>query len=177
MAVETLPLLLVIGGVALMVMEAFAPGAHFVVIGTALTVAGVLGILLPTVFAAPIALAVVVLVVGGVSLWVYRHFDIYEGTDEGQTEGSAGLRGKTGYVVERVTERDGRVKIEGGGFSSRYAARTRNGAIEEGTEIIVTDPGGGNVLTVEPLDGRDDIDRELERERDDEGDDERDGEA
>ncbi|QDX39749.1 NfeD family protein [Salarchaeum sp. JOR-1] len=165
MAVETLPLLLVIGGVALMVLEAFAPGAHFVVIGTALTVAGVLGILLPTVFATPIALAVVVLVVGGVSLWVYRRFDIYEGTDEGQTEGSASLRGKTGYVVERVTEREGRVKIEGGGFSSRYAARTRTGAIEEGTDIIVTDPGGGNVLTVESLDGRDDIDRELERER------------
>ncbi|MEE6211277.1 NfeD family protein [Salarchaeum sp. III] len=164
MAVETLPLLLVIGGVALMVMEAFAPGAHFVVIGTALLVAGIAGLLFAP-LAAPIALAGIVLVVGGVSLWVYRHFDIYEGTDEGQTEGSASLRGKTGYVVERVTERDGRVKIEGGGFSSRYAARTRTGDIEEGTEIIVTDPGGGNVLTVEALDGRDDIDRELDRER------------
>ncbi|MGB9986458.1 NfeD family protein [Salarchaeum japonicum] len=164
MAVETLPLLLVIGGVALMVMEAFAPGAHFVVIGTALLVAGIAGLLFAP-LAAPIALAVIVLVVGGISLWVYRHFDIYEGTDEGKTEGSDSLRGKTGYVVERVTERDGRVKIEGGGFSSRYAARTTTGDIAEGTDIIVTDPGGGNVLTVEALDGRDDIDRELDRGR------------
>jgi len=164
MAVETLPLLLVIGGVALMVMEAFAPGAHFVVIGTALLVAGIAGLLFAP-LAAPIALAVIVLVGGGISLWVYRHFDIYEGTDEGKTEGSDSLRGKTGYVVERVTERDGRVKIEGGGFSSRYAARTTTGDIEEGTDIIVTDPGGGNVLTVEALDGRDDIDRELDRGR------------
>jgi len=168
MADQSLPLLLVVGGVVLMVMEALAPGAHFVVIGVALLVAGLLGLLFPP-LATPIALAVSVLVVGGVALWVYRRFDIYKGTDEGRTEGSAGLRGKSGYVVERVTTRSGRVKLEsGGGFSSRYAARTTSGEIEEGREIIVTDPGGGNVLTVEPAgpaDGKDDIDRELERER------------
>ncbi|MFW5900355.1 MAG: hypothetical protein ACOCTH_01095, partial [Halodesulfurarchaeum sp.] len=35
--------------------------------------------------------------------------------------------------------------------------------IPEGAEIIVMDPGGGNVLTVEAVSQRDDIDRELEQ--------------
>jgi hypothetical protein len=43
-----------------------------------------------------------------------------------------------------------------------------DGEIPEGTEVMVIDPGGGNVLTVEPLDYVEDrIDRELARGEDD----------
>jgi hypothetical protein len=39
------------------------------------------------------------------------------------------------------------------------------GTIEEGEEVMVVDPGGGNVLTVRPTggSGRDAIDRQLDR--------------
>jgi hypothetical protein len=38
--------------------------------------------------------------------------------------------------------------------------------IPEGTEVMVVDPGGGNVITVEPVDAvEDSIDRQLRRDR------------
>jgi hypothetical protein len=58
------------------------------------------------------------------------------------------------------------VKLDSGGFNPFYSARSVDGEIPEGAEVIVVDPGGGNVVTVESLDGGfDDIDRELARER------------
>jgi len=165
----SLPLLLVVVGIALVVAEALAPGAHFVVLGVALLGAGLVGLVAGAIFpplGGPLALAVLVLLFGAVSLYVYREFDIYGGKGIGQTRDSSSLRGLSGRVTERVTETEGEVKIDGGGFNPYYAARTTDGEIAVGEKVVVVDPGGGNVVTVESLtDLEDDIDRELARGR------------
>ncbi|MFB6087445.1 MAG: NfeD family protein [Haloarculaceae archaeon] len=169
---DSLPLLLVIAGIGLSIAEALAPGAHFVVLGVALLVAGLIGLLVPGLSGA-LALSVLVLIAGALSLLAYRELDVYGGKGEASTADSDSLKGKTGRVTERVTETEGEVKVEGGGFNPYYAARTVDGEIPEGAEVVVVDPGGGNVLTVESLDVvEDDIDRELARERDADRDDE-----
>lgn len=157
-----LPLLLLLAGAGIAVLEAVVPGAHFIVLGTALFVAGLAGVLLPGVFGGALALAALVLVVGAVTLYAYRELDLYTGSGSGRTRDSDSLRGRTGRVTERVTETEGQVKLDAGGFNPNYVARSVAGTIEEGEEVVVVDPGGGNVLTVEALEGGvDDIDRAL----------------
>lgn len=163
-----LSLVLLLAGTGLIIAEALAPGAHFIVLGVALLVAGLVGLLIPPSMAAitPFVLAAVVLGAGAAALWAYREFDFYGGRGSGRTSDSDSLRGKTGRVTERVTETDGEVKLEAGGFNPHYQARTVSGSIGVGEEVIVVDPGGGNVVTVEALSRLDDdIDRELARER------------
>jgi membrane protein implicated in regulation of membrane protease activity len=162
---ETLPLVLVVAGLGLSLAEALAPGAHFVVLGVALLLAGVVGLVLGP-LASPFVLAALVVVFGALALYGYRELDLYGGKGRGQTSDSASLTGRTGRVTERVTPTSGAVKLDSGGFNPNYAARSVDGEIEEDEEVIVVDPGGGNVLTVESLSGGiDDIDRELARER------------
>ena len=162
---ETLPLLLVVAGLGLSIAEALAPGAHFVVVGVALLAAGLVGLLLGP-FASPIVLGVLVMLFGAMALVGYRELDIYGGKGQPQTRDSLDLKGKTGRVVERVTPTSGEVKIDGGGFSPYYSARTLGDEIAEGEEVMIVDPGGGNVVTVESLGVvEDDIDRELARGR------------
>lgn len=163
---STLPLLLVVAGLGLSIAEALAPGAHFVVVGVALLAAGLVGLLLGP-LASPIVLAFLVLVFGALTLVGYRELDLYGGKGTGQTSDSASLKGKTGRVVERVTPQGGRIKlVEGGGFSPYYAARTIDGEVPEGEEVMVVDPGGGNVVTVASLGVvEDEIDRELAKGR------------
>lgn len=169
-----LSVLLLLVGAALIVAEALAPGAHFIVLGVALFVAGFVGLLLPSAVGPflPLILAAVVVLAGGIALYGYRSFDLYGGQASGQTSDSASLRGKTGRVTERVDDTTaGEVKLEDGGFTPFYKARALDGVIEEGEEVIVVDPGGGNVVTVASLaglHGSDDIDRELARSGDDE---------
>ena len=181
----SVPLLLVVLGAGLMVMEAFAPGAHFIVVGIALFAAGLVGIGLSSI-GVPTAIlllvvAGVVVTAGGTALYGYRQFDFYGGTGSGQTSDSSSLRGKTGRVTERVAASTGEVKLDSGGFNPYYQARALDGEIPEGEEVMVVDPGGGNVVTVESTSVfEDDIDRELaadrergeadEREREREGD-------
>ncbi len=158
----SLPLLLLIAGAGIAVLEALAPGAHFIVLGTALFVAGLAGVLLPGFFSGALALAVLVLIVGGGTLYAYRELDLYTGSGSGSTRDSESLRGRTGRVTERVTETEGEVKLDSGGFNPNYRARSVAGEIPEGEEVVVVDPGGGNVLTVETVQGSvDDIDRAL----------------
>lgn len=169
-----LSLLLLLAGAALIVAEALAPGAHFIVLGVALFAAGLVGLLLPASAAPflPLVLAGLVLVSGAVALYAYRQFDFYGGKGEGRTSDSDSLRGQTGRVTERVTTTSGEVKLVDGGFNPYYQARTVDGEIPAGEEVIVVDPGGGNVITVESV-AVDDIDRELARggpEREDERD-------
>lgn len=166
---QPLSLLLVVAGIALVVLEAIAPGAHFIVLGVALLGAGLVGLIAGALFpplAGPLALAVLVLLFGGAALWVYREFDFYTGRDAGRTADADSLRGRTGRVTEQVTETSGEVKLERGGFNPYYRARTEDGEIPEGKEVIVVDPGGGNVVTVEAVGVvEDDIERELARGR------------
>lgn len=163
---QQLALLLVVAGAGLVIAEALAPGAHFIVLGVALLVAGLVGLVLPPSLGifAPLVLAAAVIIVGGITLYGYRQFDFYGGKGTGQTSDSDDLRGKTARVTERVTEQSGEVKVDGGGFNPLYRARAVSGEIPEGAEVLVVDPGGGNVLTVESIDSiEDEIDRELAR--------------
>lgn len=161
---QTLPLLLFAAGVGLLFMEALAPGAHFIVLGVALAVAGLFGLFVPA-LGTPLALAVLVTVTGAIALYAYRRLDLYQGSGSGKTRSSDDLAGARGHVIERVTERSGRVKLERGGFDPTYAARSLDGEIPEGAEIVVVDPGGGNVVTVEQIAEVDEIDRELAKHR------------
>lgn len=166
---ETIALLLLVVGVILSIAEAVAPGAHLVVLGVALVAAGLVGLLLSAFlpnFLLVFIMAILVFVVGGVALYGYRELDIYGGKGTAQTTDSSALKGKTGRVTERVTPTSGEIKLEGGGFNPIYSARSFEGTIEEGEEVIVIDPGGGNVVTVESLaGGLDEIDRELAKGR------------
>ena len=164
-----LSLVLLLVGAALLIAEAFAPGAYFIVLGIALLVAGLVGLALPAslgVFSVVI-MAGLVIAVGSVALYVYQQFDFYGGKGSGQTSDSDSLRGQTGRVTERVTETGGQVKLDGGGFNPLYEARAFDDEIPVGEEVIVVDPGGGNVLTVESMAAlsSDEIDEQLERGR------------
>lgn len=161
---QSLPLLLFSAGIVIAIMEALAPGAHLIVLGVALMAAGLIGLLVPS-LAGPLVLALLVTISGGAALLVYRRLNFYQGTDTGKTRSSEDLRGERGHVTERVTDRSGRVKLERGGFDSTYAARSLEGEIPVGAEIVVIDPGGGNVITVEQLSEVDEIDRELAQHR------------
>lgn len=170
---QSLPLVLLILGVVLTIAEAIAPGAHLIVLGVALIVAGLVGLAVGSVVGSSIiistVLALTILVTGAVALFAYRELDIYGGKGMGQTMSSSSLRGRTGRVTEPVTSQQGEIKLDAGGFNPYYQARCISGEIPEGAEVIVTDPGGGNVLKVESLDaGEDEIDRQLAMGRRDE---------
>ncbi|MFB6138186.1 MAG: NfeD family protein [Halobacteriaceae archaeon] len=152
----SLSLVLVVAGVALCVAEAMAPGAHFIVLGVALLVAGLVGLLLGgpggvPLLSEPIVLAGVVLLVGAATLYAYRAVDVYAGDQIGRTSDSDDLTGKRGVVTQRVTRSGGTVRLDDGGFDPTFSARPRGDELPEGTEIVVVDPGGGSVLTVQSL--------------------------
>ncbi|NHN57776.1 MULTISPECIES: NfeD family protein [Halorussus] len=158
---DSLSLLLLVAGIGLAIAEALIPGAHFIVLGVALVLAGVIGLLLGPA-ASPLVLAALVLGFGAASLYAYRELDLYGGKGVARTSDSDSLKGQTGRVTERVTTQDGQIKLHEGGFNPYYAARSIHGEIPEGTEVMVVDPGGGNVVKVEALEAIEDpIDREL----------------
>lgn len=162
---ESLPLLLFIVGIALTAAEALIPGAHFIVLGVALMIAGLLGLSIGP-LGTPIGLALSTLIVGGVTLWIYRNFEFYQGVSEASPMDSDSLKGKDGSVTEEVTPTGGEVKLKGGGFNPYYRARSIDETLPVGTEIVVLQGGGGNVVTVAPVEVlEDDIDRELAAER------------
>lgn len=160
---QSIAWILFLAGVVLIIGEALAPGAHFIVLGVALLVAGLVGLFLPSSLGilAPLVLAVLVLAVTGLTLWGYRKIGIGSGQGKGKTLDSDSLRGQFGRVTERVTTSSGEIKLDDGGFNPYYQARSVDGEIEEGEEVMVVDPGGGNVLTVESVAGGSDIDRAL----------------
>lgn len=163
---NTIPLLLTLAGLILSIMEALAPGANFIVVGVALLAAGLVGLLVP-VLATPFVLGLMVVAFGAAALYVYRDLGIYDSDGTSQTSDSSDLKGTMARVTERVTPTDGEVKLDDGGFNPYYSARSIDGEIAEDTRVMVVDPGGGNVVTVETVDtDADEIDRELARERD-----------
>ncbi|MUW15568.1 NfeD family protein [Halorubrum sp. CBA1125] len=167
---DTLPLLLLTAGLLLSMAEALAPGANFIVVGIALIGAGLGGLLLAPLVGAgallTVLMAVLTLVFGAAAFYGYHEFDLYGGKGQQQTSDRDSLKGKTGTVTERVTAAGGEVKLSGGGFNPYYSARALDGTIEEGEEVMVVDPGGGNVVTVASMGAvEDDIDRELAADR------------
>lgn len=163
---DSIPLLLITAGLLISLAEAIAPGANFIVVGIALLGAGLVGLALGP-LASPFILGIFVLLFGAIAFYGYHELDLYGGKGQQQTKDSKSLRGKTGRVTERVTPAKGQIKLRGGGFNPFYSARSMDGEIPKGTEVMVVDPGGGNVVTVESLDAieGDDIDRELEAAR------------
>lgn len=163
---ESIYVLLFLAGIGLMVTEAMAPGTHVFVLGVGLLTAGIVGMLVqPVGLLATLFVAVAAIAATGVTLWGYEKTAMANNESVAETTDSQSLRGQFGTVTERVTAADGEVKLESGGLNPYYQARSTDGAIEEGAEVMVVDPGGGNVVTVEPVAGEDDIDRELARER------------
>ncbi|ELZ44435.1 hypothetical protein C464_13630 [Halorubrum coriense DSM 10284] len=167
---DTLPLLLLTAGLLLSMAEALAPGANFIVVGIALIGAGLGGLVLTSLGVAgallTLLMALLTLAFGAAAFYGYHEFDLYGGKGQQQTSDSDSLKGKTGTVTERVTPTGGEVKLTGGGFNPHYSARSIEGTIDEGEEVMVVDPGGGNVVTVESMGYvEDDIDRELAADR------------
>jgi len=165
-----LPLILLLAGTGLIVAEALAPGAHFIVLGIALFLAGGIGFLASgtalAFLATPLGLTGMVLVFSVATFLAYSRFDLYGGGSGGKTTDSDSLRGQIGHVTETVTRTEGEVKLEDGGFNPYFSARSVDGStISEGTEVVVVDPGGGNVVTVQSVEAStvDEIDRELTR--------------
>ncbi len=165
---ETLPFLLVAAGLVLAILETTAPGAHFIVLGAALFFSGAVGLVATSlgvpVLAGPVALGAMVVAFGAATLWAYRNIELYP-SEGGRTSDSSSLRGATGRVTEVVTPAGGEVRLDEGGFDPHYSARSVDGEIPVGTEVVVVDPGGGNVLTVESFESADAIDRALAREQ------------
>ena len=167
---DTLPLLLLTAGLLLSMAEALAPGANFIVVGIALIGAGLGGLLLTSLGIAGaglvLVMALLTLLFGAAAFYGYHEFDLYGGKGQQQTSDSDSLKGKTGTVTEEVTTAGGEVKLSGGGFNPNYSALSMEGTIEEGEEVMVVDPGGGNVVTVESMGYvEDDIDKELAADR------------
>lgn len=152
-----LAMFIVIFGLLLVALEAIAPGANFIVIGVALVVAGTIGLTVPA-LGSPLAQAGLILLFGSITLLAYRELDIYGGKGQAQTSDSGSLLGREGFVTERVTEKSGEIKLDTGGFDPHYMCRTRGDPIPEGDRAVVVDPGGGNVLMVEPIDRIDEDD-------------------
>ena len=167
---DTLPLLLLTAGLLLSLAEAIAPGANFIVVGIALIGAGLGGLALASLGITgailTLMMALLTLVFGAAAFYGYNEFDLYGGKGQQQTTDSDSLKGKTGTVTETVTTAGGEVKLSGGGFNPYYSARSIEGTIEVGEEVMVVDPGGGNVVTVESMGYvEDDIDKELAADR------------
>ena len=97
----------------------------------------------------PIILSILLLIFGGIALYLFRTLDIYGGKGLFRTSDSDSLREKRGYVSELVTSQGGKVNLYDGGFDSLYSARSTGETIPVGAEIRVVDPGGGNMLVVE----------------------------
>ncbi len=162
----SVPVILLLAGTGLIVAEALAPGAHFIVVGIALLVAGLVGLVVGSSALGFLLMTLAVILAGAGAFYAYREFDLYGGKGMSRTSDSDSLKGTTGHVTEPVTKSGGEVKLDAGGFNPYYAARSMDGEIPEGTEVMVIDPGGGNVITVEPLEAIEDpIDRELAKGR------------
>lgn len=146
-----LALFIVILGLLLVALEAVVPGANFIVIGVAMIGAGAVGMAIPA-LGSPLAQAGLVLLFGSIALLIYQELDFYGGKGQAQTSDSDSLLGRTGYVTKRVTDTEGEIKLDSGGFDPHYKCRTRGDPIPAGTRAVVIDPGGGNVLTVEAVD-------------------------
>lgn len=159
-------MLLFLAGIGLMVAEAMAPGTHVFVLGIGFLTAGLVGMVLPIGgLLGTLIVAVAAIAMTGLTLWGYQKTALANQDSVAETSDSNSLRGQFGTVTEEVTTDGGEVKLESGGFNPYYQARSRDGTIATGEEVMVVDPGGGNVVTVEPVSGYDDIDRALERER------------
>lgn len=150
---ETIIIGTLVAGAVLMILEALAPGANFIVVGVTLLLTGLSALLIPGI-TLPVLLLIFILI-GGSTLYFYNNVSIYEENVD-KTSDSKDLEYTEGVVINKVTTTEGRVKLDqGSGMSRKFQARCPQGSIEEGTRIIVTDSGGGSILEVVPENEKD----------------------
>ncbi|MGK2230678.1 MAG: hypothetical protein ACI9QA_000837 [Methanobacteriota archaeon] len=136
-------------GLFLLMGEALVPGGTLMVLGVGVMVAGVTGQVFG--FDGLLPLTVLTGVYGTIAFAGFKRFDFYGDRGE-QTSGAESLRGETGVVEQTVTSQEGEVKLDSGGFDPFFMARSATGdEIPEGERVRVVDPGGGNVVQVEPV--------------------------
>lgn len=147
----SLAALVTVVGFSLIFLEALIPSGVFMVLGVTLFVSGAAGLLFPP-LGTPIGLLGTMLVVAPAIYLLYSRVELYggDGTDVRGTSDASALEGERGHVTETVTPDGGRVELKNGGMNPSYMARSEEGTIEEGTEIVVVESGGGNVLIVAP---------------------------
>lgn len=144
---ETVIYTMMLVGAFLMIAESFSPGAHFIVVGISLLMAGIAGAIVPVyqiffIFTVFIATSLITFV-------IYRRYSLYGNVQQqATTSDSDDLVSKRGVVTEKVTKTNGHIKLTGGG--STYSARSPSGNISVGTDIIIYDSGGGNIMKVVP---------------------------
>ncbi len=144
---QVIPLILTLAGTVIVSLEAFLPGAYLMVLGAALLGTGVTGIFINL---STFHLGIFVLIYGILALLGYRELSSLSGKSE-KTISSDSLVGEVGIVTEKIGRNSGEVRLNVG-FDPNYSARALNDReIPEGTEVVVVDPGGGNVVTVEPV--------------------------
>lgn len=151
----SLSAILLFVGVALIVAEAIVPGAHFIVLGSAAFVSGLIGLFTPA-GSSVIALTAVFIISSVAVYLVYSRFDLYGGDGSGVgSSDSDDFIGKEGTVVSVINSTSGSVKLDDtSGFTSTYEARASE-EIEIDERVVVTDGRGGSVLEVERMDSGD----------------------
>ncbi len=145
-----LAFLLLVLGILITMTGAFGE-PNLVLVGLVISIAGVLGLLLGE-YSTPIVLGGLVPTVGFVLYYIYRYVQFPRSERVEQTSSAASLVGESGTLLSAADPRGGRVKLDGTGFTSEYPCRTRSETLAEGTDVVVIDPGGGNVLTVAAAD-------------------------
>ena len=76
---------------------------------------------------------IIIGVIGSVIFVAIKYYLVYPSLQE-TTAGQYDLHGVTGYVTSTVTEKSGKVKVG----QEIWDARTDEGSIEPGTEIVIT---------------------------------------
>lgn len=124
------------------------PVDEIVVGGMGLTLAGIIATIIPF-LNNPLAVANMTVAFTILSYYLYEKSNIKAGGVNENTSDSGDLIGKTGTVVETIpASGTGTVKLDSGGFSRYTAKAEANVRIEEGENVRVMDPGGGNIVSV-----------------------------
>lgn len=122
---------------------------NLMIVGLAVTIAALIGMLLGP-YSTPIVLGALIPLVGFLLYYVYRFLEFPRSRGPQQTSSASSLLGASGLILETATPRGGSIELDGGGFDPHYRCRTTGATIPEGERAVVVDPGGGNVLTVVP---------------------------
>ena len=145
--------LLIIGTVCIL-STAFLPIDEIIVRGISMSFAGGIGVFIP-VLGTPLPLAVMTVIFGILTYKVYNEYIKKPQTSFQQTSDAESLHGKYGTVTEKVTPTsNGSVRLDNSGFSEISATTSVNKPIPEGDSVIVSDPQGGSVVKVVPIDER-----------------------
>lgn len=122
---------------------------NLIIVGLAVTIAALIGMLLGP-YSTPIVVGALIPLVGFLLYYVYRFVEFPRSRGPQQTSSASSLLGASGRVIETATPRGGAIELDGGGFDPHYRCRTTEATIPAGERAVVIDPGGGNVLTVVP---------------------------